>query len=360
MANETVTPSVVDENLVSPGVLVFVLILTGLTVLATLLVAEWLRRHRKEGIVLSHQPIFLYTICAGLLIWEFSIIPLSVDDGTFSVRACDIACLSFEWMYAIGFTVVFAGLFSKLWRINRIFRSPQFRRIHVQAKDVMKPFAILFFINCTLLILITVLDPPRWVREPIYPQDVYNTYGSCQYQGIGDILISLISLVNLFAICAVIWQAYRARNISADFSETWPLAIVLLNWIQLNIIGWPTLALIDKLVPTAFYYLSAALILAHCCTLLLAIFCPLYFHPSIRNPPPALGAQVRVTGVHYTTTGTAASLFTESVEGDPRRGENQDEVPNVPVEDDCPTGNDVEGSIRESNSVLRKEKSVDC
>jgi 7 transmembrane sweet-taste receptor of 3 GCPR len=304
------TAAAVDENLIRPGIRAFVLTLTGLTALATIMVADWLRRHKKERIVVSHQPIFLYTICVGLFIWESSVVPLSLDDGIVSIRGCDVACVSYEWLQTMGFTVTFAGLFSKLWRINRIFRCPQFQRINVQAIDVMKPFFVLCSFNCTLLILMTIIDPPQWVRKPIYAEDMNFTYGSCQYLNeIGGVFVGLIGAANFIATLAVIWQAYRARNISADFSETWPLAIVLLNWIQINIIGLPTLSLIGTVIPTASYFLGSAMILARCCTLILAIFCPLYFHPSIRNPPPALGAQIRVTGMNY----TRETLPTESI-----------------------------------------------
>jgi 7 transmembrane sweet-taste receptor of 3 GCPR len=346
--NSTLEPSpsasVVDENLIRTGIRAFVLTLTGLTALATVLVADWLRRRSKERIVLSHQPIFLYTICFGLFIWESSVIPLSLDDGIVSDRGCDIACVSYEWLQAMGFTVTFSGLFSKLWRINRIFRCPQFQHINVQAKDVMTPFCILCSFNFTLLLLMTILDPPQWVRKPINMDDENFTYGSCQYgNGIGELFVGLVEIANFIATLAVIWQAYRARNISADFSETWPLAIVLLNWIQINIIGIPTLSLIGNTLPTASYFLGSAMILARCCTLLLAVFCPLYFHPSIRNPPPALGAQIRVTGVNYEVT--RATLPTESFV--PEEGE-PDEAPKVAdVGDDHPIGN---GDIGVSNS----------
>lgn len=357
--NATVAPSpsaaVVDENLIRPGIRGFVLTLTGITALATVLVAEWLRRHRKKGIVLSHQPIFLYTICAGLFIWESSVIPLSLDDGIVSVRACDVACILTQWLQSIGFTITFAGLFSKLWRINRIFRVPQFQRVSVRAIDVMKPFCLLCAINCTLLILMTVLDPPQWVREPIYSDDVNYTYGACQSEGIGDIFITLLSFSNLFATIAVIWEAYRARNISAEFSETWPLAIVLLNWIQITIIGYPTYTLIGNTLPTASYFLGSAMILARCCTLLLAVFCPLYFHPSIRNPPPALGAQVRVTGMYHSPIGTRATMRTDSMEEDPRN----EELKISKTSDDPPINSIDNGTSDSRNSAVFGRDLVD-
>jgi hypothetical protein len=303
---------------ITPGVRGLVSGLIGLSVLLTIYGTVWLYRHRNVRIVLSHQPAFLITICIGLFLWELCTIPLSFDDGIASPRGCDIACISFQWLNCIGFTLAFAGLYSKLWRMNKIFHTPQFHRIQVRAKDVIKPFAFLFTFNFTMLLLWTIIDPPLWVRQPIHETEEYYTYGSCQSGRIGDLFDAGISLSSFVATLAVIHQAFKARNISSDFSETWPLTIGLLNWIQITIIGIPAVILIGYTVPSATYFLRAALILAKCITMLLAVVCPLYCHPSIRSPSPAIGVNVRVTRADNSpvVTGTRTTILSATVVDD--------------------------------------------
>jgi 7 transmembrane sweet-taste receptor of 3 GCPR len=295
--DEQLDPEAVARlNYVFPGIRMLALTLTAVAAMATIYCTIWFYTHRNARIVKSHQPEFLIVICVGLLLWEVSVIPLSFDDRMVSNRGCDIACLSYQWLYSIGFTITFAGLYSKLWRINKIFHNPQFQRISVTVWDVLKPFAVLFTYTFTLMLVWTIVDPPRWTRVEVYAD---YTFGSCQSKDIGDGFESLIFLGNLVATILTIRQAYKARNVSSDFSETWPLALGLLNWIQLSIIGIPVQAMIAYVVPSASYFLTVSILLAQSLTILFAIFCPLYLHPSIRRPAPTLGANIHVTGMEH-------------------------------------------------------------
>jgi hypothetical protein len=40
-----------------------------------------------------------------------------------------------------------AAVFSKLWRVNRVFHSAHFQRVKVEVKDVMVPFVVLYLLN---------------------------------------------------------------------------------------------------------------------------------------------------------------------------------------------------------------------
>lgn len=292
-------------NYIYPGIRIFALTLTGLAVVGTMYCSIWFYQHQKVRIVQSHQPEFLFIICFGILLWEISVIPFSMDESIIpSSRGCSIACVASQWLYNIGFTLSFAGLYSKLWRINKIFHNPQFRRISVTVYDVLKPFGILFSYTFIILLVWTIIDPPQWQRIQI---DETYTYGSCQSEHIGLLLEWLLSTGHILVVLATIRQAYMARNVSSDFSETWPLALGLLNWIQLAIIGIPVRALIDYIVPSASYFLGVSIILAQSSTILFAIFLPLYLHPSIRQSPPTLGHAVHVTrpeNHRITITGT--------------------------------------------------------
>ena len=292
----TATNTEIRWNVIYPSIRIFAMTLTGLAVVGTIYCIIWLYQHRKERIIQAHQPEFLFVIGGGILLWEISVIPYSLDDSIISARGCSIACVTNQWLYNIGFTISFAGLYSKLWRINQIFHNPQFRRISVTVADVLKPFAILFSYTFIILVVWTIIDPPHWERIRI---DETYTYGSCQSNRTGQSLEGLLFTGHVVVVLATIRQAYMARNVSSEFSETWPLALGLLNWIQLSIIGIPVRQLIDDIVPSASYFLGVSILLAQSLTILFAIFCPLYLHPSIRHPPPALGHTIRVTRTEH-------------------------------------------------------------
>ena len=96
----------------------------------------WTWYYRKNQVVRASQPMFLIMICVGTLFMGSGIIPLTIDDEK-SQRAADIACMCEPWLTNIGFTTTFSALFSKTWRLNKIFLSPNpLRRIKVTEKDV--------------------------------------------------------------------------------------------------------------------------------------------------------------------------------------------------------------------------------
>ena len=88
-------------------------VLFGLIAFASIGLCLWVYVKRNNRIVRASQPMFLGMICFGVLIMASTMIPLTVDDQYYSQRATDIACRSLPWCMSIGFTTVFAALFSK-------------------------------------------------------------------------------------------------------------------------------------------------------------------------------------------------------------------------------------------------------
>ena len=55
-----------------------------------------------------------------------------------------VACTMIPWLITMGFSLVFSALFTKIYRVNRILKSPyRFKRIHVAVKDVLVPMVAL-------------------------------------------------------------------------------------------------------------------------------------------------------------------------------------------------------------------------
>jgi len=98
---------------------------------------------KNNRIVKASQPPFLLLICSGTFVMGLSIFTLGVDDKNASTANCSIACMSSIWLVAIGFTITFAALYSKIYRINKLVESAsKFRKVVIEWKDVIKPFLI--------------------------------------------------------------------------------------------------------------------------------------------------------------------------------------------------------------------------
>lgn len=305
--------------------------LCAVAMLASIGFAVWVQRHKKKSVVSAMQPLFLTTLCVGLTILATSLIPLSIDDEIASDRGCDIACMSLPWLLGIGFNVTFAALFSKLWRINKLFHLGNFRRRKVDEKDVLAPFAILFSLNFGLLLSWTLVDPLLWTRQAVAGEP-WNTFGMCQSSGAGGTTFAvLVSAVNIAALALTCWQAYKARTISDDFSESKSLGIAIFGWVELLAIGGPVLFLISDENNKAKFFLQTLLIWAVCMSMPLFIFVPIVFQlQDYMSHSAKSRRKLRVSvstnaGSVYQQNGTGGSVYQPSgISGLPNTSSNHD------------------------------------
>jgi len=293
-------------------VAVFGFVVFGLVFLTAGFFAGWVQCHKKERVVTAMQPVFLTVLCFGVVVLGSTAVSLSIDDGLMSDEDCSRACMSIPWLVSNGFTITTAALFSKLWRINKLFGQGQFRRIQVREKDVLAPFAVLFVLNLIMLFVWTFVDPLTWTRNPVMNQP-WNSYGSCSY-GSGSVAIAMTAVIfflNFVGFVGVCVQAFRARNISSEFSESKYLGIAIFSWAQLLIVGLPVYFLINDDNPTAKYSLVVALILAVCMSMLLVIFVPML----IVKSKGVARQNVHISGVSDATSTGAPKISTQSNPG---------------------------------------------
>ena len=249
----------------------------SLVVIATsLILTAWVVSNRKTRIVRTLQPVFLVSISMGVLIMGSALIPLGFDDEIVSAEGSSMACMAFPWLLSMGFTIAMSALFSKIWRINKLFHNTQLRRITVKEKDVIVPFAVLFCVNFLALMVWTLVDPLRWARKEVAGQN-NQSYGVCRASdgAVSTAMISVVGVVNISAFVVACYQAFRARWVSDEFSESKSLGVALFSWVQLLLIGVPVLFLIDDDNPSARYFITAGLTFAVCMSMLLLIYVPI-------------------------------------------------------------------------------------
>ncbi len=197
----------------------------------------WTKKKEKLGIVRAAQPIFLYIIAIGTLLMGCAIIPLSLDPGVVSMEGASIACMSMPWLLACGFSMAFSALFTKTHRIHTIMKNAAaFKRVKVTALDVVKPMVCLLLINIITLAVWTAIDP--LISKTIVLQtnrlgQATKTENVC-YSEHRSIFLSVLGVTNLGALCVAFVEAYLARNISVELSESAYImkAIGLILWVS--------------------------------------------------------------------------------------------------------------------------------
>ena len=172
LANYNLVPEALPEATVDQSLLgsykVAGFVCFGIVAVSAIFSIFWTIYNRKGIIIQASQPFFLIMTAIGVLVMASAIIPMSFDDGgvvvdeTYAVAIC----MSVPWLSFVGFSVIFSALFSKTWRINKIFHNKNsFERIKVSVRDVLGPFTIILSLNITVLICWTVIDPLTYIRE---------------------------------------------------------------------------------------------------------------------------------------------------------------------------------------------------
>jgi len=299
-----------ERNQLSAALRGFIYFLFAVMALSCIFFMVWVYLKRNVRIVKAMQPFFLISMLFGLLLVSSAMIPLSIDDGFASQKQLDAACNVFPWLFSMGFSILFATIGVKLWRVNRIMRSSQScRRVVLTFQDVLVPLLVLVIINFTLNLSKNIMDPVRYVRKPIDEEDPGVTFGQCEPgdEAVSEAANTLIGLINFGAFVFAAWQGCRARNVSDEFSESKRLGFGLFLWGQLLIIGIPILVILDDTEPAASLYLMVALIFGFCLSLIVALYIPIYFdvRKSQQRPAESGAAQfdrIRVTGLESETT----------------------------------------------------------
>jgi len=275
--------------------------ISAVLILATLLIGGWCLKNRKHSVIRKMQPPFLLTILFGVLVLVSVIIPLSIDDGVATTRGCDIACMATPWLLSLGLCLTLGALFSKLWRINRLFFSTH-GRVTVKEKDVVLPAIILFTLNMVILLCWTTIDPLRWERVPVEGEP-WNTHGICSSDNVavGNGFWVTIAIINVGALLLSCWQAYKARNHSDEYSEANGIGIALYSWLQLAVIGIPVTLLIDETDTEARYFVLIGLISAISISLLISIFLPIWKNKNQYDSGTNRQTNVYISGVNAST-----------------------------------------------------------
>ena len=146
-------------------------------------------------------------------------------DDSGGVRTVEnVACNLNLWFLAVGFTLIFAALFSKTWRLNRIIKaSRQFKRVTITVKDVLLPLFAMLVAVVAVLLSWTLHDPLNYISKKHPGTDEWNRPNSCYGVCGSRFAIAyaiIIFLVAFFSLIMALVQAYQTRNYRTEFDES--------------------------------------------------------------------------------------------------------------------------------------------
>ncbi|CAB9526357.1 expressed unknown protein [Seminavis robusta] len=261
-----------DYNLRPVGVQIF-----GMIISISMGLMVWTIWNRRKFVISAAQPVFLLQLCIGTITMACAIIPATFQSETPS-SGMDAACMSFVWLFALGWMTSISAILSKTWRLGQLMDGSQgMRRLKVEPMDVAKPFFMLLVWNVALLTAWTIVSPLKYIRTVVeHNVDQYGrhleSHARCQRTDNWALLFaSLIAAASLVGIAFASFQLYKVRNLSTYFSETTSLLWSMASLVESGVLFIPLLiALHDN--SSAYYIGISALITLTSLSFLVPIF----------------------------------------------------------------------------------------
>ncbi len=256
---------------------IIVLLLSSIAIILSIVCAIWTWSRRRGKVVRASQPEFLFIICSGTLMMGASMIPLSLDDEIISSGG-DVVCMAFPWLFCVGFSFSFSALFSKTWRLNKLFYNPAMCRKKVTAKEVIYPLLILVTSNIIILVIWTILSPLKWTRI-VTKTDKFGRPIESRGKCLGEDPQSSVpyavclGIINVSALLIALYQLYRSRYITMEFGETKYMAAAISGMILVTTFSVPIMFIATE-NPRATVFVWCSITFVICVLFLLFIFIP--------------------------------------------------------------------------------------
>jgi len=238
----------VNKNELRSGIIAYGWAMASLTLLAALSCGVWAYRKRGTSVVRASQPLFLILISVGVFVFGASIIPMTVDDGHFSPKACDRACMSVPWLVFLGWSILFSALYAKIRRVNLVVQNGiTFRHVKVSERDVMTPFALMFTANLILLVAWTVADPLFWRRNSISSTKLYGACSVDPDSAAWKIILTMLAVLNGASLIGANVKAWKARKIDTEYGESSYIGLIMASILQVVLVGVPLIFLVTDI-----------------------------------------------------------------------------------------------------------------
>jgi len=220
--------------------------LASLSILFSCLALFWVVAHKKMRIVRFSQPLFLYIMLVGCIIYSATLIPLTFDEyyfpahvdefGRESYPVLDSTCQVIPWLYTTGFVLIFGSLLGKTWRIKEIFINPELKKKTIKNKTVLMQVGSGLSLAWLILIVWSVDSPLQWIKvkdkiDPVNGISALEWHGRCGSNRL-VVYLPLILICQLAAFLYGTVLSYKIRSLKDDFSETTSINLAMFTNMQ--------------------------------------------------------------------------------------------------------------------------------
>lgn len=206
----------------STGIGGFVITLSLIIIIASLLFMVFFYRHRQDRNIKRSSPLFNQLILTGIIFVAIGLIIWTPEQS-------QATCIVKVWLSVIGFGLIMSSILVKTYRINKIFHTLKVRYISLSDLELIKFGLPLLIVELVLLIIYTFADGlphPELVvgRSPqIFSYTICTTTNET-FQGV---LTGLIMSYNFLLVLIAAVLAYKVRHVVREYNESAHIAYLV-------------------------------------------------------------------------------------------------------------------------------------
>ncbi|XP_063700484.1 gamma-aminobutyric acid type B receptor subunit 1 [Culicoides brevitarsis] len=266
----------------------------GILIALILIIFNIVKRNRR--VIASSHPVCNTIMLVGVITCLISVILLGIDGQFVDPESFTMVCQARTWLLAIGFTLAYGAMFSKVWRVHRFTTKAK-----TDSKKKVEPWKLYTMVSgllaVDLIILLTwQLEDPLERKLEIFPLEdpgiqsedikIMPELEHCESQNHSvwlGIIYGFKGLILVFGL----FLAYETRSIKVkQINDSRYVGMSIYNVVVLAIITAPVTMVIASQQDASFAFVSLAVIF--CCFLsMLLIFVPKVIEV-INNPSDKL------------------------------------------------------------------------
>jgi uncharacterized membrane protein len=189
------------------------IVITGALGIFPIVVMGYLFKNGKHAVVVTSSKHFIQTTLIASLLTLAGL-------AAYILGFNDIGCMLFPWLSGIGFTLMYASLFAKSYRIWQVFKEVQsIKRRMITNKLLFGIVGVFLVIEIAILAVWTGVSPLKYTKIPDPNKDVLVDYAVCSSDKALIFFGIFLAYKGILLVIGVFFSIVT-RNVDSDFNES--------------------------------------------------------------------------------------------------------------------------------------------
>ena len=181
--------------------------------------------YRNHPVIRSSSPHFLSMSLLGVAVM--------LEGTSVLVQPPSFAtCSGMAWLWSFGFSLTFAPLFAKTWRIYRIFGRRKLSVVKISNRKLAMVVLAILTLDLVLMSIWQALSPLQPYTTTDYTGSnpvVQNDYSQCGVAGDGRTMLALVAVSKGVLLLFGALMAFTTRKVTSTFNESSGIALAIYN-----------------------------------------------------------------------------------------------------------------------------------